>query len=170
MRLYPNKSATIVDAIQRALVDTGDIEVSDREEFKTDVTSVLKEYLRKDRELTERAKDELERRGLAYSELFRTKRGLAEAEDFGIGEDALQWITSQLLELFMQSAHVEEIFVDDATIRRKLRDVLKRHMQADDDVDREVRRHLKHLQENTQAFEIEYQRQLDLVKRKHGLA
>ena len=170
MRLYPNKIATIVDAIHRALVESGDLEVSDREEFKVDVTSVLKEYLRKDRELTERAKDELERRGLAYSELFRTKRGLAEAEDFGIGEEALQWISSQLIELFMQSAHVEEIFADDAAIRRKLRDVLKRHMQADDDVDREVRRHLKHLQENTQAFEIEYQRQLDLVKRKHGLA
>ncbi|MBK8266074.1 MAG: DUF507 family protein [Nannocystis sp.] len=169
MRLYPNKITTIVDAMVRALVEAGDLEVSDREEFKTDVTSVLKEYLRKDRELTERAKDELERRGLAYSELFRTKRALAEAEDFGIGEEALQWITSQLLELFMQSAHVEEIFADDPTIRRKLRDVLKRHMQADDDVDREVRRHLKHLQENTQAFEIEYQRQLELVKRKHGL-
>jgi uncharacterized protein len=169
MRLYANKVTTIVDAVYRALVESEDLEVNDREEFKADVESVLKEYRRKDREITERAKDALEQRGLAYSELFRTKRTMAEADDFGIGDDAVQWITSQLLELFMQSHHVAEIYADDATIRRKLRDVLKRHMQADDDVDREVRRHLKHLQENTEAFEIEYQKQLELVKRKHGL-
>ena len=38
-----------------------------------------------------------------------------------------------------------------------------------EDIDRAVRRHLKHLAENTEAFEIEYQRQLEMVKRKHGL-
>ena len=52
---------------------------------------------------------------------------------------------------------------------RRIRDILRRHMQADEDIDREVRRHLKHLAENTEAFEIEYQRQLEMVKRKHGL-
>ncbi|MCB9701686.1 MAG: DUF507 family protein [Myxococcales bacterium] len=169
MRLYANKISTIADAIARLLIDSGDLDVTDREEFKADLEAVLKEYRRKDRELTEQAKDILEKRGLPYPELFRTKRALAEAEDFGIGDDAVQWITSQLLELFMQSSHVEEIYVDDATLRRKLRDVLRRHMQADEDIDREVRRHLKHLAENTEAFEIEYQRQLEMVKRKHGL-
>lgn len=169
MRLYSSKISTIVEAVNRALVDAGDLEVSDREEFKRDVESILKEYRRKDRELTDRAKDELERRKLAYSDLYKVKRTLAEDQDFGIGEESVTWIANQLLELFMQSKFVTEIYADDGAIRKKLKEILRRHMQADDDLDREVRRHLKHLTENTTTFEIEYQKQLDLIKRKHGL-
>lgn len=169
MRLYSSKISTIVEAVNRSLVDAGDLEVSDREEFKRDVESILKEYRRKDRELTDRAKDELEKRKLAYSDLYKVKRTLAEDQDFGIGEESVTWIANQLLELFMQSKFVSEIFAEDAAIRKKLREILRRHMQADEDIDREVRRHLKHLTENTTTFEIEYQKQLDLIKRKHGL-
>lgn len=169
MRLYSSKISTIVEAVNRNLVDAGDLEVSDREEFKRDVESILKEYRRKDRELTDRAKDELERRKLPYSELYKLKRSLAEEQDFGIGEESVNWIATQLLELFMQSTFVSEVYAEDTAIRKKLREILRRHMQADEDIDREVRRHLKHLTENTTTFEIEYKKQLDLIKRKHGL-
>lgn len=169
MRLYSSKISTIVEAVNKTLVDAGDLEVSDREEFKRDVESILKEYRRKDRELTDRAKDELERKKLAYSDLFKVKRSMADEQDFGIGEEALNWIANQLLELFMQSKFVSEIYADDSVIRKKLKEILRRHMQADEDLDREVRRHLKHLTENTSTFEIEYQKQLELIKRKHGL-
>ena len=169
MRLYSSKISTIVEAVNKSLVDSGDLEVSDRDEFKRDVESILKEYRRKDRELTDRAKDELERKKLAYSDLFKLKRSMAEDQDFGIGEEALGWIANQLIELFMQSTFVTEIYAEDPAIRKKLKEILRRHMQADDDLDREVRRHLKHLTENTDTFEIEYQKQLELIKRKHGL-
>lgn len=169
MRLYSSKISTIVEAVNKTLVDSGDLEVSDRDEFKRDVESILKEYLRKDRELTDRAKDELERKKLAYSDLFKLKRTMAEEQDFGIGDEALNWIATQLIELFMQSTFVTEIYAEDVAIRKKLKEILRRHMQADDDLDREVRRHLKHLTENTSTFEIEYQKQLELIKRKHGL-
>lgn len=169
MRLYSSKISTIVEAVNKSLVDSGDLEVSDRDEFKRDVESILKEYRRKDRELTDRAKDELERKKLAYSDLFKLKRSMAEDQDFGIGEEALGWIANQLIELFMQSTFVTEIYAEDPAIRKKLKEILRRHMQADDDLDREVRRHLKHLTENTSTFEIEYQKQLELIKRKHGL-
>lgn len=170
MRLYSSKIPHITEAVTRALVDPGDIEISDREEFKRDIESILREYLRKDREITEAAKDILEARGLPYSDLFRTKRTLAEREDFAIGDESVNWIAAQLIELFMQSQFVEEIYAEDEKLRRVLRDVLRRHMQADDDLDREVRRHLKHLEEGTSSFEVEYQRQLEAIKRKHGLS
>ena len=170
MRLYSSKIPHITEAVTRALVDPGDIEISDREEFKRDIESILREYLRKDREITEAAKDILEARGLPYSDLFRTKRMLAEREDFAIGDESVNWIAAQLIELFMQSQFVEEIYAEDEKLRRVLRDVLRRHMQADDDLDREVRRHLKHLEEGTSSFEVEYQRQLEAIKRKHGLS
>ncbi|MEE9385887.1 MAG: DUF507 family protein [Nannocystaceae bacterium] len=170
MRLYSAKIPTIVEGLLRALVDSGDLEISQREEFKSDVESILREYLRKNREITEGAKDRLEARGLNYSELHRIRRTMADDQDFGLGEDAPKWITSQLLELFMASQFVDEIFVEDRVLREKIRTVLHNNMQADDDLDREVRKHLKHLADGTESFEIEYQRQLDRVKRRHGLS
>jgi uncharacterized protein len=169
MRLFASKIPHIVEAISRALIAPDLIEVSEREEFKRDVESILREYLRKDREVTERAKDMLESRGLPYSDLHKMKRQLAEEQDFGIGEESINWIASQLIELFMRSAFVEEIYAEDTVLRKKAKEVLRRNMQVDDDLDREVRRHLKHLSEGTSAFEIEYQRQLEGIRRKHGL-
>jgi uncharacterized protein len=169
MRLFASKIPHITELLTRSLLDSEHLEIEDREEFKRDVESILREYLRKDREITEQAKDMLEARGLPYSELYKTKRQLAEREDFAIGDESINWIANQMVEMFMRSAFVAEIFADDATLRRLLKDVLRRNMQADDDLDREVRRHLKHLSEGTNTFEVEYQRQLEAIKRKHGL-
>ena len=47
------------------------------------------------------------------------KRQLAEREDFAIGDESVNWIANQLLEMFMRSAFVEEIFADDATLRER---------------------------------------------------
>ncbi len=170
MRLFAAKIPHITEVLTRTLVDAKDIEVNNREEFKRDIEAILREYLRKDRELTEAAKDLLEARGLPYSELYKTKRQLAEREEFAIGDESINWIANQLVEMFMQSQFVEEVFANDDSLRRTLKDILRRNMQADDDLDREVRRHLKHLEEGTSSFEIEYQKQLELVKRKHGLS
>lgn len=169
MKLYAGKIDTIASDIITKLVSDGDLEVSDRHEAELDVASVLKEYLRVDRELTERAKDILEIRGLSYSAFGRTKRSLAEKRDFGLGEEGMSWISTQLLETFMQSQHVEEIFAEDVQLRRSIKEVLRRHMNVDAELDKEVRQRIKNLQEGTQTWEIEYARVMDQMKQKHGL-
>ena len=170
MRLYASKIPAIVDSVFQTLVQSGDLETTNRDEFRNDVESVLREYLRTNREITERAKDILEARGLPYSDLHRIRRQQAENLDFGIGDESINWIANQMTALFMRSQYVDEIYIDDPTLRRKIKEILKRHMQHDEDLDREVRRHLKHLKDGTGSFEIEYQKQLELVKRKHGLS
>ena len=60
MRLYATKIPVIVDHVYKDLVDTKDVEVSNGTEFRQDVESILREYLRANREFTERAKDLLE--------------------------------------------------------------------------------------------------------------
>ena len=169
MKLYAGKIDTIATDIITKLVGDGDLEVSDRHEAELDVASVLKEYLRVDRELTERAKDILEIRGLSYSAFGRTKRTLAEKRDFGLGEEGMSWIATQLLETFMQSQHVEEIFAEDVQLRRSIKEVLGRHMNVDAELDKEVRQRIKNLEEGTQTWEIEYARVMDQMKQKHGL-
>ena len=169
MRLYPGKVDTIASEIITTLTHANDIEVSDHNEALLDAASVLKEYIRVDKELTERAKDILEIRGLPYSHLGRTKRQLADAKEFGLGEEGLSWIANQMLEAFMSSRHVDEVFADDAILRRKIKDICKKHMQVDEAIDQEVRDRIKNLEEGSQAWDVEYAKVLEQIKQKHGL-
>lgn len=169
MRLYPAKVDSIATEIISVLTTAGDIEVTDNNEAQLDAAAVLKEYIRVDKELTERAKDILEIRGLPYSHLGRTKRQLADQKDFGLGEEGLSWIANQMLEAFMSSRHVEEVFADDAILRRKIKDICKKHMQVDEAIDQEVRDRIKNLEEGTQAWDVEYGKVLEQIKQKHGL-
>ncbi|CAN5880252.1 hypothetical protein BH11MYX2_BH11MYX2_18820 [soil metagenome] len=169
MRLYPGKVDTIAAEIITTLTAAGDIEISDNNEAAMDAAAVLKEYIRVDKELTERAKDILEIRGLPYSHLGRTKRQLADQKEFGLGEDGLSWIANQMLEAFMASRHVDEVFAEDAILRRKIKDICKKHMQVDEAIDQEVRDRIKNLEEGTQAWDVEYNKVLEQIKSKHGV-
>jgi len=169
MRLYSGKIPAVASEIIRTLTEQNDIEVGDAAEAQLDVEAVLKEYLRQDRELTDRTKDLLEQRGLPYDQFGKVKRTMAEERGFGLGEEALTWICNQILETFMQSAHVDEIYAEDATMRKKMRDILKKHMQVDEELDEEVRRRIKNLQEGTATWEVEYQKVLEQLKRNRGL-
>ena len=140
MRLYSGKIPTIAQDLIRKLKEEGDIEVSDVPEAQLDVEAVLKEYLRLDRELTEKAKDHMEKRRLPYEQLLKIKRSMA-----------------------------DEVFGDDGDMRKKIQVILRKHMQVDTDIDHEVRRRIKNLQEGTATWEIEYQKVMDQLRRQHKL-
>lgn len=169
MRLYAAKVPVIAGELIRTLMDSGDIEVSNKPEVELDVGAVLKEYIRVDRELTDKAKDVMEKRKLTYGQFGKIKRALAEEKEFGLGEEGLSWICTQLLETFMHSANVEEVYADDATLRKHIKDVLKKHMAVDAELDAEVRQRIKNLEEGTATWELEYNRVMDQIKQKHGL-
>ncbi len=169
MRLYTGKIPTIASDLVRVLADGGDIEVSKPSEVELDITAILKEYVRVDRELTDKAKDLVEQRKLPYEQFSKLKRTLAEEKEFGLGDEAITWICNQVLETFMHSANVDEVFSDDATLRRKMKDVLKKHMAVDEELDAEVRQRIKNLEEGTGAWDLEYGRVMEQIKQKHGL-
>lgn len=153
----------------RKLIDDGDIAVIDRAEAELDVQAVLKEYLRLEKEITEKAKDLLQKRNLPYEQFGKVKRAMASEKSFGLGDEALDWMTSQMIESFMQSPHIEEVFVEDSVLRRKMADVLKRHMMVEEEIDAEVRRRIKNLEEGTSTWDVEYQKALEQIKRNRGL-
>jgi len=144
-------------------------EVEDAKEAQLDVEAVLKEYLRMDRELSDRAKDLLDQKKLPYGQFFKTKKALAEERGFALGDEATGWVATQVIESFMHSPHIAEVFADDATMRKKVRDVLRKHMAVDEQLDEEVRRRIKNLEEGTATWEIEYNKVMEQMKRKHGL-
>jgi hypothetical protein len=169
MKLYPAKIPVIGAEVVKTLVDGKDIAVSDRGEAALDVEAVLKEYLRLDKEITEKVKDILQKRGLPYEQFGKVKRTVANEKGLGLGDDSLEWMTNQMIESFMQSPHIEEVFVEDGVLRKKMADILKRHMNVEDDLDQEVRRRIKNLQEGTSAYDVEYQKALQQIKRNRGL-
>jgi hypothetical protein len=170
MRLYRGKIEPISDEVIRKLTGDGLIEVEDPGEARLDIESVLKEYLRLDREIVEEAKNRMESRGLGYSNLGRIKAQVAKERGLPPQEDTLPYLLDQILNLLFHSNHIAEIFADDVELRKVLTPILRRHMDVDSDLDREVRSKIKNLEEGTATFEIEYERVMNQIKQKKRLS
>ncbi len=171
MRLYPGKVSAIAKDMVDVLSASGDIEVLPDlvGEVVLDIESVLREYIRADREVTDRARDLISRDGLEFNQVNKIKQKLAEERGFGVGDRAVDYLTKQVIEALFHSRHVEEVYAEDHTLRKTLRDVMNRHLHVDDDLDQEVRRRIKNLQEGTQNWEVEYHKVMQDLKRLKGL-
>ena len=169
MRLYRGKIETITDDLLRSLKEAGDIEFENEAEAKLDIESVLKEYLRLDREIVEEAKNRMEVRGLGYSNLGRVKSQVAKERGGPGQEEVLPYLLEQILNILFHSANIAEIYADDADLRKKITPILRKHMEVENDLDREVRSKIKNLQEGTSDFEIEYTRVMEQIKQKRRL-
>ena len=170
MRLFPGKVSIIAKEICDQLTRDKDIEIVSADEVVLDIEAVLKEYLRLDRELTDRAKDQLESRKLSYAQFGRVKKQVAEERGLGLGDEAVSWIADQIIGCLMHSANVEEVFVEDNELRRKMATVLRKHMAVDEEVDKETREKIKNLEEGTRTWDIEYQKVMEQIKKKRGLS
>lgn len=169
MRLYPGKIPIISAEVISILSQDKDIEVTDTAEAQLDVQAVLKEYLRRDRDVSEEAKEYLQRRNLTYSGFSKAKKMIAQQQEFGVGEDTITYIIQQIILAFENSGHVEEIYSSDEDLNVKIRNILRKHMDIDEDLDHEVRDRIKNLEEGSRNWEVEYQSVMEQIRRKRGL-
>jgi hypothetical protein len=169
MRLFSGKIPIICDEIVRALTADGDIETEAPAEVILDVESVLKEYLRYERMVTDEAKNRLEARGLPYAQLGKLKNQVAKEKGAPQVDDVLPYLLDQILEILFHSKNVDEVFAEDAALRIKIAPILKKHMDVGGELDEEVRSKIKNLEEGTASFEIEYAKIMGDMKRKKGL-
>jgi hypothetical protein len=170
MRLYKGKIETIAEELIRVLSSTGDIEIENELEARLDVEAVLKEYLRLDRELIEEAKNRMEVRGLGYSHLGQVRNQIAKERGFPTSEEVLPYLLEQILHILFHSNNVTEIFATDTELRKKTTQVLRKHMDMDTELDREVRSKIKNLQEGTTTFDVEYAKVMKQIKERRGLS
>ncbi|MBW2263509.1 MAG: DUF507 family protein [Deltaproteobacteria bacterium] len=169
MRLYAGKIPIISAEIVGVLTDGGEIEVADATEAQLDVQAVLREYLRRERDINEEAKDYLSRRGLTYSQFGKVKKMIAQQQDFGVGEETITYIIQQIIMAFENSNNFEEIYADDQALTVKIRNILRKHMDLEEDLDNEVRDRIKNLEEGTRTWEVEYAKVMEQIRRKKGL-
>ena len=169
MRLYTGKISVIAEDVVKVLVTDGDIEIENEAEVRADIESVLKEYVRRERDITDEAKSRMEARGLGYAQLGKVKSQVAKERNSPGSDDALPFLLEQILEILFHSPNVIEIFAEDMDMRKKLAPVLKKHMDVESGLDEEVRSKIKNLEEGTANFEIEYSKVMEQIKRKKGL-
>lgn len=171
MRLYPKLVPIIAREVVQRLTADKDIEVdpirvSDAE---MDLSAIMREYLANEERVNQATREALERRGYDHSKFTQVKREMADVRGFKLGEDGIEFVINQVLEFLLVSRNVEEVFSDDQQMRPKILQIMKRHLDVEEDIDREARGRLKHLEEGTGPFEIEYQKVVDQIRRARGL-
>jgi hypothetical protein len=169
MRLHSAKIPSIAAEMVAALTRSGDVETEAPKEVQLDIVSVLNQYVRDEQEVSDRAKDVMASRGLSQSEFARLKKLVADERKLKLGEEAIDYLLDQLVEMLMHSNNVEEVFVEDYELRRKMREPLRRQLVEEEELQAEVRGQLKHVKEGTSMWEIEYRRMMDDIRRRKGL-
>ncbi|HEX4474422.1 MAG TPA: DUF507 family protein [Polyangiaceae bacterium] len=168
MWLHRAKIPQIAAEMVRALKDSGDIECESPREVQGDLEAVLSQYVSDDQEINDRARDLVAARGLPNSELTRMKKLVAEQKHVKIGDDAIDYLLDQLIEILMHSNNVDEVFAEDHVLRVRMREPLRKQFAAEEQLEQEVRGRLKNLQEGTAVWEVEYRRLMDDIKRRKG--
>jgi uncharacterized protein len=170
MRLFSGKISTISEEIVRVLTGDGDIETEQSSEVVLDIESVLKEYLRFERMISDEAKNRLEVRSLPYAQLGKLRNQVAKEKGAPQSEDVLPYLMEQILNILFHSKNVDEIYAEDTDLRKKITPILRKHMDVGGELDEEVRSKIKNLEEGTATFEIEYERVMNQLKQKKRLS
>jgi len=171
MKLYPKIIPSIARDTIATLMAEGDIEVETMRvaDAEMDMAAILKEYLAAEERVNQATREALERRGYDHSKFNQVKREMADVRGFKMGDEGIDYIINQMIEFLLISRNVEEVFAEDHQIRKKIYQVFKKHLDVDEDIDREARARLKHLSEGTQAWDVEYQKTVEQIRRNKGL-
>ena len=153
MRIYPKVIPVIAREIVQILMQDRDIEVEPMRiaDAEMDLSAIMREYLTNEERVNKATREALERRGYDDSKFNQVKREMADVRGFKQGDEGVEFIINQMIEFLLISRNVEEVFAQDTTLRTKIFGVMKRHLDVDEEIDREARARLKHLQEGTSA-------------------
>ncbi|RPH70723.1 MAG: DUF507 family protein [Myxococcaceae bacterium] len=171
MRLYPKVIPVISRETIQQLMQDGDIEVEPMRiaDAEMDLSAIMREYLTNEERVNQATREALERRGYDYSKFNQVKREMADVRGFKMGDEGIEYVINQMIEFLLISRNVEEVFAADNSLRQKIFAVMKKHLDVDEEIDREARARLKHLQEGTSAFDIEYNKTVEQIRRARGL-
>ncbi|MFH1529169.1 MAG: DUF507 family protein [Pseudomonadota bacterium] len=163
MRLFRGRVEDAAHEILEGLVKADLIEVQQeqREEVQEDIKSVMFEYIRVEREVTDRSKDIASRQGLDFGAAQRIRRNLAKDKRIGIEDETLDYVVHQIIEMLESSKHVDEIFGEDHELNRIIAPILRDQMASSEDLlGQEIDRRMRHLKdsEGSIPWEIEYKR------------
>lgn len=171
MRLYRSQVPRIAEDIIRTLSLDGDIVVEPDhvDDAERDLVAIMEEYVKQDNKVVQTTREYMESRQITYDQFGKTKAQVAEEIGHPTGDDGIKWVTGQIIENFMISQFVDEVFGEDRNMRKTIMRLFRKHLVEEADLDREVRARLKNIRPGSPQWDIEYRRVMDDVRRKRGL-
>lgn len=171
MRLYRSQVPRIAEDIIRTLILEGDIVVEPDhvEDAERDLHAIMEEYVRQDNKVVQATREMMEARQITYDQFGKTKAQVAEESGHPTGDEGIKWVTGQIIENFMISRFVDEVFGEDRNMRKTILKIFRKHLVEEADLDREVRARLKNIRPGSPQWDIEYRRIMEEVRRKRGL-
>jgi len=170
MLLPPHKVTDVAREMLQLLQKDELIETDLPREVQLDLEAVLHQYIKTEQDLITRARQTLESRGLTNRDFPRVLQGLAEQKGVKVGEEGMDYLLDQLLQMILSSSNIEEIYGEDHDIRRVLRGPLRKLGEEREKIDREVRpQQARPVEAGSPVWEVEYQRMMEDIRRRRGL-
>lgn len=171
MKLYRARIPTIAHAVLERLVNEGDLEIEpeNRAEAEQDLVAIMDMYLRRDQELREAVREEMERRAISYDQYGKVRSEVAESWGHPVGDEVDRYLSRQITENFMISRWISEVFGEDREIYKKILDVLKSHDVDERQLRQEAEDRIKNIPEGSVERQEALNRALKEVRKKHGL-
>jgi hypothetical protein len=171
MKLYRVKIAPIAHTVIETLCDNELIEV-DREkraEAELDLVAIMEEYLRRDAALREAVREHMAGHNVPYEQYGKTRNKMAEEWGHPTGDDVERFIARQMVENFMISHFVTEVFADDKEIFKRILGILVANDVDEGALRAEAQEKIQNIPEGTVDYEIALSRAMKEVKKRHGL-
>jgi hypothetical protein len=171
MKLYRARVPAIAHAVLERLVNEGDVEIDaeNRSEAEQDLVAIMEMYLKRDQDLREAVREEMERRGISYDQYGKTRSDVAEGWGHPVGDDIDRFLARQFIENFMISRWISEVFAEDKDIYKKILDVLKANDVDERALRAEAEERIKNIPENSVERQEALNRALKEVRKRHGL-
>ena len=171
MKLYRARIPTIAHAVIERLVNDGDVEIEPeaKAEAEQDLVAIMDMYLRRDQDLREAVREEMERRAIPYDQYGKVRSEIAEGWGHPVGDDVDRYLARQFTENFMISRWISEVFAEDREIYKKILDVLKSHDVDERALRQEAEERIKNIPEGSVERQEALNRALKEVRKKHGL-
>ena len=170
-RLYPGKIDTIAESVIRDLCEKGHIEVeSDKMlEAQKDLVAIMVEYMRRDRQLRNDAKERMQLLSLPYGHFGKTLRTMAKERRHPLSDRLQVYLANQFINNFLNSPNIDEVFEEDRIMRKDIVSILDVFRVNEEDIRERAKALIKNINPNDLQYEVELQKKMVEVRRKEGL-
>jgi hypothetical protein len=166
-KLIPRLAKEIIQDLTRK--EHIEVEAESVEEAREDLIAIMREYQIQVDGISAEAKTILIRRNWPRSKMSETMRMISGQRKLPLGDDGVDYVINQMLEFMLISNNVEEVYAGDHVMRKCIITIFRKYMKMDEEVDKEARARLRHIEEGTSDWEIQYPRTVEQIRRIKGL-
>lgn len=171
MKLYRTRIPEIAKKVIEELVKEGSLDVvaENRGEAELDLVAIMEEYLRRDSDLRNAVREHMSAGGIPYDKYGKVRTAMAQERQHPTGNEVERYLARQIVENFMISRFVDEVYGEDGELMRRVRGILVEFDVDERAIREEARAKVKNLAEGTVDYEIALTKAIKEVKKRHGL-